>query len=303
MPDMTKKPRPPGSQVSPNPAHKPKGKAVESTHGKLYRVRDRDPGDGNFTIWGEDLTHAEAMKLKDTVVAARKSKTARVEEMPETSPDAPVVLNPEAVGAPDQTPIVQLPGALVDTMVASGQVTVMPTPTPFNAPSTDPTLEAARQAAIKAAAPVAKAAQAKHDHKKIVMKDPPKPPPSPLTDELLADMPDGPAELPPEQELDAGDVQELVAEVGAGPGDEDKTRARQQADADVTDQLVMAKTSYEAVVAADKHPDTWPSWGELGPFEVAAWRYYATNGGAQPQLTRTMRQVGHAMRRDGEVAP
>jgi len=45
--------------------------------GKLFRVRDRDW----TTVWGEDLSWDDAVKLKESVVGRRKSTTARVESM------------------------------------------------------------------------------------------------------------------------------------------------------------------------------------------------------------------------------
>lgn len=84
--------RRPGSQVAPGqkPFHRP-GAHTASTHsrvplhqataGKLYRVRDRADADGNAAVWGDLLSHADALKLKETVCGTRQSKTARVEEM------------------------------------------------------------------------------------------------------------------------------------------------------------------------------------------------------------------------------
>lgn len=77
-----KPPRKPGSQVAPN--EKPIGtpSLTESTAGKLYRVRDR----GWDKVWGEGLTYADAMQLKERLVAKKKSRTARVEPMDEVPP-------------------------------------------------------------------------------------------------------------------------------------------------------------------------------------------------------------------------
>jgi hypothetical protein len=84
--------RRPGSQVAPNekPYHRPNAQTA-STHsrvplhvataGKLYRVRDRADDGGNATLWGELLSHDDALKLKERIVGGRQSKTARVEEM------------------------------------------------------------------------------------------------------------------------------------------------------------------------------------------------------------------------------
>ncbi len=84
---MTTPPRRPGSQVA--PGQKPlftdgrtasthsKVPIDQATAGRRYRVRDKDW----VAVWGEDLPWDEANKLKDQVVAQRKSRTARVEDM------------------------------------------------------------------------------------------------------------------------------------------------------------------------------------------------------------------------------
>lgn len=46
-----------------------------------YRVRDRNTDKGPGKVWGENLTHAEAHKLKEKVLGERKSSTARMEPM------------------------------------------------------------------------------------------------------------------------------------------------------------------------------------------------------------------------------
>jgi len=93
---MPTPPRKPGSQVAPGQRPYNSGAPTASTHskvpidqataGKLYRVRDRHEEDraGNVvpgTVWGENLDWTAANRLKDQVVAGRKSRTARVEEM------------------------------------------------------------------------------------------------------------------------------------------------------------------------------------------------------------------------------
>jgi hypothetical protein len=86
-------PRKPGSQVA--PGQKPlftdgrtasthsKVPIDQATAGRRYRVRDKDW----VAVWGEDLTWEAANKLKDQVVAAGKSRTARVEDMAIPPPD------------------------------------------------------------------------------------------------------------------------------------------------------------------------------------------------------------------------
>jgi hypothetical protein len=55
---------------------------AKATAGKLYRVRDKDWA----AVWGENLSHVDAFKLKNKVVASRKSTTARVEDMAVSPP-------------------------------------------------------------------------------------------------------------------------------------------------------------------------------------------------------------------------
>lgn len=84
-------PRKPGSQVAPGqrPLHNNGRTATthskipidQATEGKLYRVRDKHFEGAPGHLWGENLTWAEANKLKDKVVAERKTRTARVEDM------------------------------------------------------------------------------------------------------------------------------------------------------------------------------------------------------------------------------
>jgi hypothetical protein len=66
----------------------PKGYRPVDTDGKLYRVRDKDHGDGSVRIWAENLTYDAAHALKEKVVGAKKSRTARIEEMSIALPSA-----------------------------------------------------------------------------------------------------------------------------------------------------------------------------------------------------------------------
>jgi hypothetical protein len=84
-------PRKPGSQVAPGQRPLFTDGRTASTHskipidqataGRLYRVRDKHLEDVPGTVWGDNLSWDDASKLKDLVVAQRKSKTARVEDM------------------------------------------------------------------------------------------------------------------------------------------------------------------------------------------------------------------------------
>lgn len=95
----------------------------EANEGKLFRVRDKDWEN----LWGENLSFAEATKLKETVCGRGKSRTARVEDMTVPPPDWYQPATPAA--APE-----------------------------------DPQLADARRKALAAARPAAAAAQARHDN-------------------------------------------------------------------------------------------------------------------------------------------
>lgn len=72
---------------------KPRGYQAPDTEGKLYRVRDKDYGDGSpVTVWGENLTYEAARLLKERVCGTKKSRTARVEDMEVSIPSADPVL-------------------------------------------------------------------------------------------------------------------------------------------------------------------------------------------------------------------
>lgn len=176
-----------------------------------------------------------------------------------------------------------------------------------NQTSADPQLEIARQKALAAARPVAAQAQARAvvakavpvpqvkpaAKKPVVVADPPKPPPSPLSDDVIED---GPAELPPDEEvLDGSEISDISAEVGGGPSDADKAKAREQAAKDVEGSTAAARAAYAAAVGLDTVNGPWPSWDQLGQFEHAAWRYYVTQGGDPPELVKQPRKVAHAM--------
>lgn len=61
-----------------------------------YRLRDTHKLGG--TIWGEDLTEAEALKLKEEVAGSGKSRSLKVEPM-----DTPLVDPSEHAAAPAHT--------------------------------------------------------------------------------------------------------------------------------------------------------------------------------------------------------
>lgn len=72
----TTKPLTPGSQY--------RSKPPDAEHaGELFRVRDKDWE----RVWGENMTYADAHKLKETVCGQNKSRTARVEPMSVEPPD------------------------------------------------------------------------------------------------------------------------------------------------------------------------------------------------------------------------
>jgi hypothetical protein len=62
-----------------------------------YRVRDKNTSKGPGTVWGENLTYAEATHLKEVLCGSNKSMTARVEPM--DSLPAAVLADPVLVAA------------------------------------------------------------------------------------------------------------------------------------------------------------------------------------------------------------
>jgi hypothetical protein len=411
MPEI---PRKPGSQVAPGQKPLFRQGTTASTHsrvpidqataGKLYRVRDKADAQGNCTVWAENLPYDEAIKVKERVVTQRKSKTARIEEMPQDElefgelaaaeqADAIIVARSHAevaaqrlaqaeaeyVHAPTMTTMTKaIPQPRTGAPVVQRQV---PAPTPkqiiptrVGAPAptynldgsvdytklselelvraladnprrwarafwqtasargiklaqtdeqfiltwfegaissrpragkaaegdvvVDPYLEEVAAKARAAAAPIARQAQIRADQlkkpKPVVQSAPPTPPPSPLSDELV-DVGEGPAELPPEDTLGSADISDLSAEVGGGPSDADRTRAKAQADADVAEMTRAARNAYDEATILQVENGPWPLWENLGEFEHAAWRYYVSQGGQPPALTKAPRKVSHAM--------
>jgi hypothetical protein len=141
-------PRKPGSQVAPNQKPLFTDRKTASTHskipieqataGKLYRVRDKHYEGKPGQVWGDNLSWADACKLKDQVVASGKSRTARAEDMAVPMPGEPPAEDlavdeapPEVqdLGVDEEGPTVKLVGELG---VAPGQGTA------FELMSTDP---------------------------------------------------------------------------------------------------------------------------------------------------------------------
>lgn len=271
---MPQKPRPPGSEVAPNlrplftdrktASTHSKVPLAQATEGKLYRVRDKEWA----KVWGEDLTHDEATRLKDTVVASGKSRTARIEDMgipppawyhaqaatTETVPHAPSfeLAGSDAVTAPTAGVLVAVPAghellvngtaSAVPCTVAAGDVLV--------ALPLDPDLAAARAQAIAAVSArrpratlpyrdttVRPAAprNANPPRDKTVSTDPVfvrlgAPPSSPPTP------PPSPLKVAtmqdgspiPDGVLADDDVPDLVADVGGGASDADHEHAKRQ---------------------------------------------------------------------------
>lgn len=75
-----RRPIPPKKKASTQYLTKP---LDETTEGQLFRVRDKDWE----RVWDENLSYADACKLKEKVVTSGKSRTARVENMNVAPPD------------------------------------------------------------------------------------------------------------------------------------------------------------------------------------------------------------------------
>jgi hypothetical protein len=147
---------------------------------ELFRVRDK-----NWTkIWGENLTLADANRLKEQVVTGGKSRTARIEPMSVQPPGSEVIPPPAAEPAPASPPArtqyeyivessdvdlsIQLAGLIKSipkghALLVNG--VMMPVPTSVKngdvvrALPQDPAIIAAQAAARAAVAPVAAAAR------------------------------------------------------------------------------------------------------------------------------------------------
>lgn len=136
--------------------NKATGYKPENHNGKLFRVRDKDHGDGKpVTIWGDELDHSDANKLKELVVGQGKSTTARVEPM--EMPAKPNWVKNAVVVLP-ATPTLGMP-------TTTGPKTVGPNGlvTPTTKPSRDPQLAAVHARALAAGAGPARAAQQRAD--------------------------------------------------------------------------------------------------------------------------------------------
>lgn len=157
------RPRIPGSQVAPGQRPYNSGAPTATTHskvplheataGKLYRVRDKDWA----ALHGEDLTWEEATKLKEQLVGARQSTTARVEDMEIPPPDW--VLEAEAAAAAD--------------------ISAAPSMGADEQQEEEAELEAMRAPAIAAARAAAQSAQARADARIRPRIVPPPPAPAP----------------------------------------------------------------------------------------------------------------------------
>lgn len=206
------KPRKPGSQVPPNykPNHTDRRTSsghskvplAQATAGKLYRVRDKDW----VAVWGEHLTWDEATKLKNSVVANGRSRTARVESMEverptEVSTEQPAtrllldhMVTPEPETMEFAGVIRRLPTGYYPP--GEGELVVngcsVPVPTSVKVGDVvqlrriDPALAATRSAALTAVRPIAQRAQRTRPVVRDLTASPPaRPNPNPPRDQTV----------------------------------------------------------------------------------------------------------------------
>lgn len=88
MAQQKNSPKPKTPTQRPLPATHSRVPHAQLHAGKLYRVRDKDTAEAAGRVWGQNLKHADAVKLKNKVAGERKSRTVRIEEMttPRPSP-------------------------------------------------------------------------------------------------------------------------------------------------------------------------------------------------------------------------
>jgi hypothetical protein len=235
----------------------------ESTAGQLFRVRDKDWD----AVYGENLTWADAQKLKEAVVTRGKSRTARLENMDVPPPDWYESPTPTAADRP---------------VVAAR-----------NSPAPDPQRDALRRKALATSAQTAREANARRDRSS---------PAAAARTARIAPMPPVPVVStidpedvdPDDPNIDTGDISELMAHGGDQPSEVDLTRAK--ADRDREDAEITAKASglYEAHVPAPR-----TSWDKLDKKVRAHWRFEAINNPDQPPVL--MDEVANDADANGEA--
>lgn len=203
------KPRQPGSQVAPNlrPLHDGDRRTAskhsrvpiaQATAGKLYRVRDKDWE----AVHGEGLTWDEAVKLREQVVGAKKSRTARVEDMEVAPPDWYVSSPAEEPAQVDVEPA-RAPGPPVRSKPYRDTTVTPPPPRNVNPPR-DMTAQRGPVFVRDSAPPAGE----------------PSPPPSPLK---AATALDGDPLAP--DALTDDDLPDLLGDLGGGASDADLAHA------------------------------------------------------------------------------
>lgn len=199
-------PRKPGSQVPPNRRPLFTDRRTASTHskvpvdqataGKLYRVRDRHYEGEPGRVWGEELSWADANRLKEQVVGSRRSTTARVEDMEVAMPDGPADVGTAAapiLGRPlggagrlayemvDSEPQLAPHDGAVMRVPEGHELLVNDAPVPYvpyavsagdmlQARPMDPDLALARSSALAAVRPVVAAAAARARYRDVTAK-------------------------------------------------------------------------------------------------------------------------------------
>lgn len=192
---------------------KRKGKYVPPMTDGLFRVRDSTRETDPPRIWGENLTHREAVRVKEEVCGQRRSHTAMIEPMPDQG---------TGVVEPFPSKVIPTHPTAPTVSVTDGSVT----------------MSEAHAAALRAARAAATTAQ--HRSQSQVFHNAPPPPPLDPVPE------DEDGEEFAMTDADVGDINDLLGDVGGPPSAADIQAAHQQAERDwkvANDELIALERS------------------------------------------------------------
>lgn len=183
------------------------GYVTEDHEGKRYRVRDKNYGpDEPCIVWGSDLEHEEAHKLKERVVGSEKSTTARIENMDvplppnAVTPKGEPLRNEAPAGLRSPLTSYRPPNAADAGRVPGQRQSSVVTPAQLHR---DPQIAEVQRRAMAAVQPAAAEAQGRSDNL-IALPQHPHP-----NDALpfAPEVPEGPAiEVPEDIEADIGEL-------------------------------------------------------------------------------------------------
>jgi len=219
----------------------------EETAGRLYRVRCKDWEN----LWGENLTHEEATRLKEQVCTRGKSRTARVEDMEIPAPD---------------------------WYLAQEGIEALPVATPAST-IVDAELERLRQKALAASHASAQTAQDKHarhaarDRSSVATAGKKGPVGIKHTGARTVPVIAGGDVSDDDAPIDDGDLADLLADADSSsePTEAELAHAKATANANIAEITETARLMYETQSGPSR-----PSWESLTKAEQATWRFQAT---------------------------